>query len=159
MDDSMNIVEIFVRWIHISAAILAIGTAIVTRYVVLPLLYGVAEERRVEVNERIRATLAKFAMISIAFLLMSGLYNYLVVQRPLHAGQAAYHAVMGVKIMLALLMFFLSSALTGKSEALEGIRRKRKRWLSINIFLGLAIVALAGVLRAMPTVEAAPVAN
>jgi uncharacterized membrane protein len=155
----MNIVEIFVRWIHISAAILAIGTAIVTRYVVLPLLYGVAEERRVEVNERIRATLAKFAMISIAFLLMSGLYNYLVVQRPLHAGQAAYHAVMGVKIMLALLMFFLSSALTGKSEALEGIRRKRKRWLSINIFLGLAIVALAGVLRAMPTVEAAPVAN
>jgi hypothetical protein len=42
--------------------------------------------------------------------------------------------------------------LTGRSPAFENVRRKRRFYLSVNVLLGLAIIALGAVLRAIPDV-------
>ena len=54
---------------------------------------------------------------------------------------------MGMKILLAMAVFFLASALSGRSKALEGIRRNAALWLVINILLAAVIVAIAGYLK------------
>ena len=57
-----------------------------------------------------------------------------------------YHALFGAKFLAALGVFFIASALTGKSKALEGIRADAPKWLGIASILGILVVVLAGVL-------------
>jgi uncharacterized membrane protein len=103
----------------------------------------------------IRKGFARLVMIAIALLLVSGFYNYLTVELPQHKGQAIYNVTMGIKILLAFAVFFFASALTGKSTAFEGLRKKRKRWLTLNILLALAVIALGAFLRAVPDIAMA----
>ena len=84
----------------------------------------------------------------------TGFYNFIVKEIPDHKGQGLYHGLMGAKIILAMIVFFVGSALVGRSKAFEGLRRKRRRWMRRNVILLLVILALAAVLRAMPEVAA-----
>ena len=64
--------------------------------------------------------------------LLSGFYNYLAVSVPKHQGDRAYHGLMGTKIILAFIVFFLASVLVGRSARFEPLRRDRKKWLLIT---------------------------
>ena len=82
-------------------------------------------------------------MIGITLLLVTGFYNYLAGDTKL----PRYHMFMGIKILLAFGVFFIASALTGRSPALEAIRRNRARWMTVLILLASAVVAVAGYLK------------
>ncbi|MEX0585738.1 MAG: hypothetical protein WD176_03790, partial [Pirellulales bacterium] len=58
-----------------------------------------------------------------------------------------YHAVFGTKVLLALAIFFIASALMGKSPALQKIRDNRRFWLTTNVVLAIIVVCLSGILR------------
>lgn len=148
----INWLGVIIRFAHIFGAIIAVGGAIFAAFVVFPAAHVVPEESRAHFNEMIRKGFARLVMIAITLLLVTGFYNYLVVELPLHKGQAIYNATMGVKILLAFAVFFFASALTGKSAAFEGLRKKRKRWLTLNILFALAVVALGAFLRAVPDI-------
>jgi len=148
----INWLGVIIRFSHIFGAIIAVGGAIFAAFVVFPAAHVVPEESRAHFNEMIRKGFARLVMIAITLLLVTGFYNYLVVELPLHKGQAIYNATMGVKILLAFAVFFFASALTGKSAAFEGLRKKRKRWLTLNILLALAVVVLGAFLRAVPDI-------
>jgi uncharacterized membrane protein len=145
-----DVFSIVVRWLHITGAIVAAGGAVFALVVVLPALHGVPEEARAGLHEAIRRRYAMLFHAAITALLLTGFYNYIALKAPEHKGQAAYHGLMGVKILLAFGVILLGSALTGRSAVFEAIRRRRKRYLALNVVLALAIVAIGAVLRAMP---------
>jgi hypothetical protein len=70
-----------------------------------------------------------------------------------------YHAIFGVKFLAALGVFFLVSALVGRSPVFARLRQSGGRWVSLVIALGALIILVSGVLnqvrtRAAPNVHA-----
>lgn len=148
----ISVFNIVMRFFHIFAVVIAVGGSIFTAFVVLPATHVLTPETRDNFYEIARKRSAKLVALSIGLLLITGFYNYLVVQMPMHQGQVVYHALMGVKILLAFLVFFIASAVTGKSPAFEKIRATRKRWIRMQILASVAIIAIGAVLRAIPPI-------
>jgi uncharacterized membrane protein len=156
--DSHYLVGLLFRWLHILAAITAVGGAIFARFVVFPALDTLPAERRGEIHAALRARWSKVVASAIAFLLVSGLYNFtmLVIEYRLPRW---YHPVFGVKFLLALAIFAIASLLAGSSPAAESLRRNAKTWLNVNIALAVLVVCLSGILRTaerVPKPEAEP---
>ena len=74
----------------------------------------------------------------------------------MHKGDALYHALVGIKILLALGVFFIASVLVGRSPAFEGMRQNRAKWLKIIVILATVIVGISGFVkvRGVPNAEA-----
>lgn len=145
-----EVLNVAMRWLHVMGAITLLGAAIVGLVVNTAVFAKLPEEGRREYRA---IAMPKFAMlvgIGTLALLVSGIYNYVVVMRALHVGQSQYDMMMGIKILIAIVVFFLAAALTGKSAAFQKIRDNRKLWLTITVLLGAAIVAIASYLRMMP---------
>jgi hypothetical protein len=131
------------------------------RFVLMPAAAALPEAEHDALRGRIMGRWKKFVMIGIALFVVSGLYNYLVVAAPKHPNDGLYHGLMGTKILLAVAVFFLASALTGRSKGLEGIRRDARKWLAVTILLAAIVSAIGGFLKvarsgavAAPTIEA-----
>jgi uncharacterized membrane protein len=153
--DHINWAAVASRWLHIVGAIIAVGGAIFIRAIVLPSTRSLPADTAQTIRDAFRKRWSMIYGICIVVLLASGLYNYLVVAVPQHRGQGLYNALIGVKIILAFAVFFLGSALVGRSPAFENLRRNAPRWLIINIGLALIVVAIATVLKFIPTVAGA----
>ena len=148
-----QIVALLSRWTHILFAIVAIGGACFMRFV----LNGAAVEAldetgRTALHQAVVKRWKRWVMISIALLLASGFYNYLVVTRAQHAGQALYHALFGVKFLLALSVFTLASALTGRAKLFNRVRERGPLWLGVLVALAVLVVLIAGVMKLIPPV-------
>ncbi|HET6881947.1 MAG TPA: hypothetical protein VFI31_17405 [Pirellulales bacterium] len=144
---------ILFRWMHILAAITAVGGTIFMRMALVPSVPVLSEEQRKLLHEQIRSRWVKFVMGAILFLLLSGFYNFF---RRINAGLDAdykrlYNMFFGIKFLLALVIFFVASALTGRAAALERFRKNARFWLSVNVFLAVAVVCISGVLRFVPS--------
>lgn len=150
--EDINWLNVVSRFLHITAAMIAVGGAIFALFAVLPAVQVIPEDAKGHFHKTLLRRFGMLLMFSIGLLLLTGFYNYLINERVAHKGQAIYHALMGVKILLALGVFFIASVLTGSSPAFEGMRRKRKRWLTVNVLMALAVVALGAVLRSIPPV-------
>lgn len=139
------------RWLHVLAAIAAVGGTIFARFALLPSLQELPEAERKELHDRIRRRWSKVVMAAIGFLLLSGIYNFVMIARsPLlddEKFKPIYHALFGVKFVLALAVFFIASALVGRSPAFAGLRANAKKWLSINLLLAVLIVCISGFMR------------
>ena len=146
----MNGLQILLRWMHIVPAVVAGGAAIFGRLAVLPALATLPDAERARVRGLIDGRWRVVVMICITLLLVSGLANFFLYQAPNHKGQALYHALFGVKFLAALVVFFLASALTGRSAALAPIRASSRLYAGIASALVLAILLISGVLRSIP---------
>src|SRR4051794_22798464 len=125
------------RVLHVGSAILLGGGAAGIRFVLIPsasaTLSGVGHARR---RARIMQTGKVMVHVGIALLLLSGLTNYgRALKEQSHKGDKLYHALLGTKLLLALVVFFLSSALVGKSAGLEKIRQNARKWLLVILLL------------------------
>jgi len=136
------------RWMHILAAITAVGGAIFMRVALLPAAAWLPEKERERLAEEVRSQWAKWVMAAIAFLLISGFYNFLRYQFSYHL-PAAYQMLFGIKFLLALAVFFLASVLSGRSESTEFFRRDARQWLTLNVVLAVTLVCISGVMRNM----------
>lgn len=110
--------------------------------VVLPTLQSSDEETRSKIASGLRGIWKRYVHAGIALFLISGFYNYFKAM-PQHKGDGLYHALVGTKIILALAVFFLASALVGRSSAFEGMRTNSSKWLKILCLLGIVIVAMS----------------
>jgi uncharacterized membrane protein len=143
MDELLSL-KVLSRWIHIGTVIVLVGGSVFLRFVLLPAASQLSEDQHDRLRELVMSKWRKFAGIGIGLLLLSGFYNYVVVSAPLHKGDGLYAGLLGTKIILAFVVFFLVSALTGRSKRLAGIRDNSSRWLSITILLAAIIVAISG---------------
>lgn len=142
--------NLVMRWLHVAAAVAAVGGTLMMRFVILPALATLPNGG--EVIDRIRPLFKKLIHSAMGILLLTGFYNYLVVAIPKVRAlkeqgvttMAAYHPVMGAKILLSLVLFAIAIMLL---MPVPSMHEKRKTWLTVNAVLGLLILFLAAFLR------------
>ncbi len=140
--------DIISRWLHIAAAAVAVGGLVYARFVVFPSLQFLSEDVRAMLSAQCSARLKPIALSAIAALFLSGAYN---LYRVLDQGivDASYHAVFGIKFLLAFHLFamlFLLSAPPGGDAARDA---RRPRLMFGAIISGLVILALGAYLRTL----------
>lgn len=145
--DSIDWLLLGSRWVHVSAAIVAIGGAAFTRWALMPAARAaLSDEQHQRLREALRRRWARIVYVCIAFLLVTGAINFLILALPPKIEPMPYHAIFGVKFLAALGVFFLASALVGRAPGLEALRHARAKWLSVVLVLAAVIVLLSGVL-------------
>ncbi len=150
--DDVNVLNLVVRILHITGAIIALGGSIFARFALLPSMRALPADAQAGLRDDVRRRFLWLFMLAAAALLVSGFYNYLHNESPVHSGQPLYHALMGTKIILSLSVFTLGSALLGRAPVFDGLRKKAATWMAVNVVLALIIVVLAALLRVLPEV-------
>jgi uncharacterized membrane protein len=132
------------RITHVSTAIVLVGGSVFTLIVVQPILAKLKdEEERARIHDGFVSRWKRVVHIGILLFLVSGLYNYVRAIGD-HKGDGLYHGLMGTKMLLALVVFFLAAALVGRSSALQRFRDKRRYWTTIMVLLATVIVCVSG---------------
>ncbi len=143
-----EIVPLISRWVHIGTSIVVVGGVVFLRFVLAPAAASaLPDAEHTVLRERVIGIWKRFVHGGILLFLLSGFYNYVAVSMPQHKGDSLYHALMGTKILLAFVVFFLGSALVGKSAAFQKIRDNRNSWLLVVVILAAIIVGIAGFLK------------
>src|SRR5262245_38852581 len=111
----MDGTALVLRWLHIVPAVIAGGATIFVKLALLPAMAALPEPERMKLKGAIDARWRYVVAGCITLLLLSGLANFMLYQAPAHKGQPIYHALFGIKFLMAMVVFFLGSALTGRS--------------------------------------------
>lgn len=141
------------RWIHIFTAMVVVGGLIFYKFIYLP-----AAQKALTQEERDKLWLPLMKRWKmgvhppIVLFLISGFYNYLFVTRFDHQGQGMYHALLGMKFMLALGVFALGIITTSTMRWSEKIRDKRWAW-ALLMLMAFGVVLIAGYMKVMPKVS------
>jgi putative copper export protein len=134
----MAIVDILARFLHITAAAVAVGGAFFLLIVVPRGLALVDESRREEVLLKIRRGFKMLVHPAILFLILSGVYNTIKLW-PAKEEMGRYHRFWGPHLVLGLIVFGISLwLLAGK-----GLRTNHRTWLKVNVVL-MMLTLLAG---------------
>jgi uncharacterized membrane protein len=96
-----------------------------------------------------RAAWAKWVGIATAVLLVTGLFNFVTIIQSNNIAKS-YHMIVGLKILVALVIFFFAAILAGKTALAERFREKMRFWLAVTMCLGLLIVIIGSVMRSYP---------
>jgi uncharacterized membrane protein len=142
-----------VRWVHILSAALALGVPLYVHLVLRPALATLDDDNRARLHEAMAKRWRMIVHVLIVFFLATGLYNFLGVARWRSFAaddKRLYHMLFGIKVVIALAMFTISSGLAGRSAAFAFMRNNTPLWLMILILLGLGIVGVSGVMRFLP---------
>ncbi len=146
----MNLQELALRWLHILAAISLVGGTFFWRWALVPSLASLDEADRQRIQAAIRPKWARIVMIASALLLVSGMWNGVSIIKANAFDGSLYHAFIGVKLLLALLIMWIAARLSGRSQGAERFREKQVFWLTINVVLSIVIVCVAGVMKFTP---------
>lgn len=141
----MSWADTVVKWVHLISIVTGVGLTLFQYLVLMPVLKRIEEIS----EEFIQAVQRRAGMvIGIAWVLIwvTGIYNLVVIVPTVKLN---YHLVLGAKILLVLVLFFISTALSHPSLAFEGIRRNRARWISLAAWLGIVIIALSATMNMM----------
>ena len=139
-----DILALVSRWLHIIPAIILVGGTLFMRFSLVP----TADESNAsaELRESIRRRWSKLVMISVLFLLISGLYNTAMKAIGFELSPL-YNGLLGLKILLALAVFYLTAVLSGRSKTAQKFRERETHWLNILCALMIAIVLIAGYMK------------
>ena len=154
--DSVALTPLVMRWIHLLSAVMAGGGILFYWIVLAPAIRkALTPEQGTALRDAVMRRLKMIVHPSIVLFLISGFYNYLVVLRPLHDGQAIYHALFGVKFLLAIAVFALAIVLTSTRKWSEKLRNGKLGWMLLSIGV-IAVVLIGGYMKLLPPVEPAP---
>lgn len=145
----LDYVQLLSRWLHITAAVTAAGGAMFMKFALHPAVQTLPETVRGEVREAVRSRWAKIVMASITVLLITGLYNFVVILKTYELPKGTYHAIFGVKFLLAMAIFFLASVLVGRSEMAKKVRADAGKWLTALVAMILLLLLSSTTLRVL----------
>jgi uncharacterized membrane protein len=137
LTDTLNIL---MRILHIFSAVLLAGGAIAWRYGAIPAAEPLGDDVRRKVGDAMARAWRPFVLFAIAGILISGTYN-LMRKIATVALLPAYHAIIGIKILLALHVLAVMFLVTRPGN------EKRARQLTGVVFSAVLIVVLSAVLR------------
>lgn len=148
-------IDVVSRVLHVATAIVLIGGSVFSLFVVSPAATAFDKDAQNRILSEIGSRWKRFVHLGVLVFLASGLYNYFRLA-PMHKGDGLYHALVGTKMILALFVFFVASALVGRSEKLAAFRNNREKWLRIVVILAAVIVTMSGFVkvRGVPAVDA-----
>jgi uncharacterized membrane protein len=145
---SLELVPLVARWAHVLGAIVLVGGLAYLTLVALPSLSsGASGAERSRLRSELDRRWRWLVIASSVVLLASGLYN--LIGEGLAKGDAApgYHAWFGAKFVLAIVVFFMAAALSGRSAALSRLRSGGSAWGPVTLAAAVLVVLIAGVLR------------
>jgi len=114
-----------------------IGGVVYGRLVAAPSMQSLTPETREQLSEALAARYRPLAFTAMALLLISGLYRFLTTP----GLGPAYHAIFGIKMLLALHVFAVGILI------LKPRNPKRVRLMTGTLISGLVIVLLSAILR------------
>ena len=141
--DATFVVDVISRITHVTTAIVLVGGSIFSVLVLHPSVAAMTDDSRESFVAGIVSRWKKWVHLGILLFLVSGLYNYMNAIGN-HKGDSLYHALLGTKMLLALVVFFLASALVGRSQGLKRFRESRRYWTTVMVLLALVIVGISG---------------
>jgi putative copper export protein len=99
-----------------------------------------------------REVWARWVAIASMILLVTGLYNYILIVRAAKVPGApelpfTYHVFFGIKFALGVGVMFIAALVAGKTAAAERARANMSRWLNIAWTSVMAIVILGAMMR------------
>jgi len=147
----MQFLDGVMHWLHVLAAVLAVGGVFFLRFVLCPALKKLPPEHEGAKTHVLQSVSRVFKMVvhtSIAVLLLTGLHRFFKIL-PLIKGWSQYHMLVGIKILLALVLFFIAIMLTLPGQQPNYFQRNRDKWLLFNFVLGALIILLSSTLRRM----------
>ena len=150
--------DLALRWLHILSAVMLVGGVLFWRLAVVPASRELGEEARLKFNFALARAWSKWVMVATAILLLSGLINAVRNITRFQFDGPGYHMLVGVKLMVALLIFALAALLTGRTAAADRLRSRLTMWLSISIAIGIVLVVLGGFMKAVDRTPKAPAA-
>ncbi len=141
-------ISLVMRWLHVGSALVGLGAIVAVRFVLLPALRGQADGEGI--YDRVRPVLKTVVHSALGLAILTGFYNYVVVSIPAVREKreavdavsafAAYHPVMGLKIILSLALFGIGAMLI---KPVPAFHEKRDTWYTVGVVLGF-LVLLAG---------------
>ncbi|SMP75764.1 hypothetical protein SAMN06265222_1204 [Neorhodopirellula lusitana] len=151
----MLILDTVSRIVHVATAIILVGGSTFILCVLLPSAKQLSDDAHQQLATAINGRWKKFVHGGIALFLISGFYNYFRAI-PNHKGDGLYHGLLGAKMLVAFVVFFLAAALVGRSEKLAGIRANKAKWLKVVVLLAAIIVSVSGFLKIRGSAAQAP---
>jgi uncharacterized membrane protein len=137
------ILQIIMRTLHITSAVLAVGGLCFIPLVLRPSLRLVDDTFRKSIEQLVQTRFHQLLWICIAGLTVSGVYNWILnAPRYKELGPIG-NALIGTKVLLALIMF---AVVAGRST---GYLTNAKRWQLVNIHLAAGVLILGAVLRVL----------
>ena len=139
----VELLNIVSRIVHVATAITLVGGTVFTLFVLLPSAKLLSQDAHDLLASEVKARWKRFVHAGILLFLVTGFYNYFQAIG-LHKGDGLYHGLVGIKILLAFGIFFVASALVGRSAKLQPMRDKKSFWLKVLVLMAAAIVAISG---------------
>ncbi len=134
------------RWAHIIGAALLVGAPFIMWLGVYPALEKLPPDQKSSLLEAINKPWRKFLGILILTQIISGVYWLLVVEN-MAKEPPLYQALLGIKLLAALALFFVLAVLAGRAAAFERFRLQGRKWLKVAVALGLLAILCAGYMR------------
>ena len=147
--DSTYWIMLTSRILHILGAVILAGGLFYIRFVVSPTAAPNAPQDADHFFGGRRASWAKWIGIATAFLLVSGLWNYVQFTKTYDLAKN-YHMVLGIKMLAAIVVFLLAALLAGRTNAADAIRQKWGLWINVCLFLAIVTVVIGSFLRSYP---------
>jgi uncharacterized membrane protein len=141
--DGQEILSTLSRILHVGTAVTVVGGTIFMKFVLHPAASTLPDEAHDTLKAAVMSRWKKFVHIGIGLFLISGIYN-MFQAIPNHKGDSLYHALVGTKVLLALGIFFIASALVGSSKAFEGMRANRPKWMGVIVLLAAIVIGISG---------------
>ena len=132
-----DILTAVMRWLHLSSVATLVGGLLYARFVIAPSENVLPLEEQVKLNDRAAVKFRPLVFTAMACLVLSGVYNYLT--KPGHS--ALYHALFGIKILLALHVFAVSILI-----AQPGNKRRNRQMIGA-VISGLTIILISNYLK------------
>lgn len=130
------------KWLHLMSIIFVLGGVLYQRFVAVPALRtgGFSDT---DWARSLARRWGAWSAILWLIILATGFINFHFVAAHVNS---TYAAVLGMKILLALLMFFLAMAVSHPVPFLAGMHQQRNRVLTLLAFLGLIVVGISAYL-------------
>ena len=143
-------VQLASRVLHVLGAIVLVGGLFYQRMIVLPRLRASDAEAGTDPwYAGRRGAWAMWVGIATLVLLATGLFNFVQIIRTNDIA-TSYHMIVGVKILAALVVFFLAAMLAGKSPLADQFRQNMKLWLTACLVAAMLVVMIGSVMRSYP---------
>ena len=139
--------SVLIQWLHVAAAVLAVGGVACMRFVVIPAAEEMEASARSTFMESVHSRFRHIVGISLGLLLITGLYNVGIVAAAGQLTTPTYLYPIIVKIVLALAVFKIAFMLMIPGPLFSGVKAKRKGWLMVNFVLGMIVILIAAYLR------------
>ena len=148
--DSLFWVLLLSRICHILGAIVLVGGLFYIWGIISPVSAPPGTSPVDQLFGGPRAKWAKWVGIATALLLITGLYNYVMVIKQHERMASSYHMIAGMKMLVGIAVFLFAALLAGKTKAADTLRQKWRTWLTVCLLLSIATIAFGSWLRTYP---------